>query len=124
MMKMENQARLDAVVLSTQHDPEVTQEQIHEDIKKYVFDESFRRSMVDEKTKFFINPTGRFVIGGPHGDSGLTGRKIIVDTYGGYGTSRRRSFLWKRLYKGRPFCCLCSTLCCKEYRSSRTCREM
>ena len=75
--------RLDAVVLSTQHDPEVTQEQIHEDIKKYVFDAVIPEGMTDEKTKFFINPTGRFVIGGPHGDSGLTGRKIIVDTYGG-----------------------------------------
>ena len=75
--------RLDAVVLSTQHDPEVTQEQIHEDIKKYVFDPILPAEMVDENTKFFINPTGRFVIGGPHGDSGLTGRKIIVDTYGG-----------------------------------------
>lgn len=77
-------SRLDAVVLSTQHDPEVTQEQIHQDIRKYVFDEVLPREMVDENTKFFINPTGRFVIGGPHGDSGLTGRKIIVDTYGGY----------------------------------------
>ena len=75
--------RLDAVVLSTQHDPEVTQEQIHEDIKKYVFDAVIPEGMVDENTKFFINPTGRFVIGGPHGDSGLKGRKIIVDTYGG-----------------------------------------
>ena len=77
-------SRLDAVVLSTQHDPDVTQEQIHEDIKKYVFDVILPAEMVDENTKFFINPTGRFVIGGPHGDSGLTGRKIIVDTYGGY----------------------------------------
>ena len=76
-------SRLDAVVLSTQHDEEVTQEQIHQDIKKYVFDEILPAEMVDENTKFFINPTGRFVIGGPHGDSGLTGRKIIVDTYGG-----------------------------------------
>ena len=76
--------RLDAVVLSTQHDPDVSQEQIHEDIKKYVFDEILPQEMVDKDTKFFINPTGRFVIGGPHGDSGLTGRKIIVDTYGGY----------------------------------------
>lgn len=76
--------RLDAVVLSTQHDPDVTQEQIHADIKKYVFDPVLPAEMVDENTKFFINPTGRFVIGGPHGDSGLTGRKIIVDTYGGY----------------------------------------
>ena len=75
--------RLDAVVLSTQHNPEVTQEQIHADIKKYVFDPILPADMVDENTKMFINPTGRFVIGGPHGDSGLTGRKIIVDTYGG-----------------------------------------
>ncbi len=76
--------RLDAVVLSTQHDPDVSQEQIHQDIKKYVFDEILPAEMVDENTKFFINPTGRFVIGGPHGDAGLTGRKIIVDSYGGY----------------------------------------
>ena len=77
--------RIDAVVCSTQHDPEVTQEQIHEDIKKYVFDAIIPADMVDADTKYFINPTGRFVIGGPHGDSGLTGRKIIVDTYGGTG---------------------------------------
>ena len=77
-------ARLDAVVLSTQHSEDVTQEQIHEDIKKHVFDVILPQDMVDAETKFFINPTGRFVIGGPHGDSGLTGRKIIVDTYGGY----------------------------------------
>ena len=76
--------RLEAVVLSTQHDPDVTQEQIHEDIKKYVFDAVLPQELVDDETKFFINPTGRFVIGGPHGDAGLTGRKIIVDTYGGY----------------------------------------
>lgn len=75
--------RIDAVVISTQHDPEVTQEQIHKDIRKYVIDEVIPAGMVDEDTKYFINPTGRFVIGGPHGDSGLTGRKIIVDTYGG-----------------------------------------
>lgn len=77
-------SRLDAVVLSTQHDDSVTQEQIHADVKKYIFDEVLPAEMVDENTKFFINPTGRFVIGGPHGDSGLTGRKIIVDSYGGY----------------------------------------
>ena len=76
--------RLEAVVLSTQHDEKVTQEQIHADIKKYVFDAVLPKDMIDENTKFFINPTGRFVIGGPNGDSGLTGRKIIVDTYGGY----------------------------------------
>lgn len=76
--------RLEAVVLSTQHDEDVTQEQIHEDIKKYVFDTILPQELIDDNTKFFINPTGRFVIGGPHGDAGLTGRKIIVDTYGGY----------------------------------------
>ena len=76
--------RLDAVVLSTQHDESVSQEQIHADVKKYIFDEILPQDMVDGNTKFFINPTGRFVIGGPQGDSGLTGRKIIVDTYGGY----------------------------------------
>ncbi len=77
-------ARIDTVVLSTQHSEDVTQEQIHEDVKKYIFDVVIPADMVDEKTRYFINPTGRFVIGGPHGDSGLTGRKIIVDTYGGY----------------------------------------
>lgn len=76
-------SRLEAVVLSTQHDDDVTQEQIHNDIKKYVFDPVLPKELIDEKTKFYINPTGRFVIGGPHGDAGLTGRKIIVDTYGG-----------------------------------------
>lgn len=76
--------RLEAVVLSTQHNPDVSQEQIHKDVRKYVFDPILDKDMIDENTKFFINPTGRFVIGGPHGDSGLTGRKIIVDTYGGY----------------------------------------
>jgi S-adenosylmethionine synthetase len=76
--------RLEAVVLSTQHDEKVTQEQIHEDIKKYVFDPVLPKELIDDNTKFFINPTGRFVIGGPNGDAGLTGRKIIVDTYGGY----------------------------------------
>ena len=75
---------LNAVVLSTQHDAEVTQEQIHADIQKYVFEPVLPKELIDENTKYFINPTGRFVIGGPNGDSGLTGRKIIVDTYGGY----------------------------------------
>ena len=82
--EMGKPVRLEAVVLSTQHDPDVTQEQIHEDIKKYVFDPVLPKKLLDENTKYFINPTGRFVIGGPHGDAGLTGRKIIVDTYGGY----------------------------------------
>ena len=87
--------RIDAVVCSTQHDPDVTQEQIHEDIKKYVFDAIIPADMVDADTKYFINPTGRFVIGGPHGDSGLTGRKIIVDTYGGTGRHGGGSFSGK-----------------------------
>ena len=76
--------RIDTVVLSTQHSADVSQEQIHEDIKKYVFDPVLPADLIDDDTKYYINPTGRFVIGGPHGDSGLTGRKIIVDTYGGY----------------------------------------
>lgn len=79
-----NPIRLEAVVLSTQHDEEVSQKKIHNDIKKFVFTPILPNNMIDENTKFYINPTGRFVIGGPHGDSGLTGRKIIVDTYGGY----------------------------------------
>ena len=87
--------RLEAVVLSTQHDPDVTQEQIHEDIKKYVFDPILPKEMLDEDTKYFINPTGRFVIGGPHGDTGLTGRKIIVDTYGGKGAHGGGAFSGK-----------------------------
>ena len=87
--------RLEAVVLSTQHDPDVTQEQIHEDIKKYVFDPILPAELIDENTKFFINPTGRFVIGGPHGDAGLTGRKIIVDTYGGYARHGGGAFFGK-----------------------------
>ena len=77
--------RLEAIVISTQHDEKVTQEQIHEDIRKYVIDAVVDPAMVDGNTKIYINPTGRFVIGGPHGDAGLTGRKIIVDTYGGVG---------------------------------------
>ena len=93
-------ARLDAVVLSTQHDPDVTQEQIHEDIKKHVFDAILPQELVDENTKFFVNPTGRFVIGGPHGDSGLTGRKIIVDTYGGYARHGGGAFSGKDCTKG------------------------
>ncbi len=80
----EKPKRLEAVVLSSQHDADVSQEQIHADIKKHVFDPVLPEEMIDDETKFFINPTGRFVIGGPHGDAGLTGRKIIVDTYGGY----------------------------------------
>ena len=92
--------RLEAVVLSTQHDEDVTQEQIHEDIKKYVFDPILPIELVDAETKFFINPTGRFVIGGPHGDAGLTGRKIIVDTYGGYARHGGGAFSGKDCTKG------------------------
>ncbi len=87
--------RLEAVVLSTQHDENVTQAQIHKDIRKYVFDEVLPADMIDADTKFFINPTGRFVIGGPNGDSGLTGRKIIVDTYGGYASHGGGAFSGK-----------------------------
>lgn len=87
--------RIDAVVLSTQHDPEVEQSTIHEDVKKHIFDQVLPADMVDERTKFFINPTGRFVIGGPHGDSGLTGRKIIVDTYGGMASHGGGAFSGK-----------------------------
>ena len=87
--------RLETVVLSTQHDPDVTQDQIHKDIKEYVFKPILPADMVDEDTKFFINPTGRFVIGGPHGDSGLTGRKIIVDTYGGMASHGGGAFSGK-----------------------------
>ncbi len=92
--------RLEAVVLSTQHDDDVTQEQIHQDIKKYVFDPILPKGLVDDQTKFFINPTGRFVIGGPHGDAGLTGRKIIVDTYGGYARHGGGAFSGKDCTKG------------------------
>ena len=112
--------RLDAVVLSTQHDPDVTQEQIHDDIKKYVLEPIIPTELVDENTKFFINPTGRFVIGGPHGDSGVTGRKIIVDTYGGMARHGGGAFFWKRLYESRSFCILCCSLCCEEYCGCRS----
>ena len=112
--------RLEAVVLSTQHDEDVTQEQIHEDIKKYVFDPILPKELLDEDTKYFINPTGRFVIGGPHGDARHTGPKITRYLWW-ICTSRRRRLLRKGLHKGRPFRSLCSTLCCKEHCCSRTC---
>ena len=88
-------ARLEAIVVSTQHEPDVTQEQIHEDIRKYVIDAVVPEGMIDGNTKIYINPTGRFVIGGPQGDSGLTGRKIIVDTYGGYASHGGGAFSGK-----------------------------
>ena len=88
-------ARLEAIVVSTQHDPDVSQKQIHKDIRQYVIDPVVPEGMIDENTKIFINPTGRFVIGGPHGDSGLTGRKIIVDTYGGYASHGGGAFSGK-----------------------------
>ena len=92
--------RLDTIVLSTQHDEAVSQEQIHKDIKRHVFDPILPSGMIDSETRFFINPTGRFVIGGPHGDSGLTGRKIIVDTYGGYARHGGGAFSGKDCTKG------------------------
>lgn len=90
---------MEAVVISAQHTPEVSQEQIHNDIKKYVLEPVLPPAMVDEDTKIFINPTGRFVIGGPQGDSGLTGRKIIVDTYGGYARHGGGAFREKTVQK-------------------------
>ena len=116
--------RLDAVVLSTQHDPEVTQERIHEDIKKYVFDEVIPANMTDDETKFFINPTGRFVIGGPHGDSGLTGRKIIVDTYGGMARHGGGAFSGKDCTKVDRSAALCGALCGEKYCCGRSCETM
>ena len=88
-------ARLEAIVVSTQHEPDVTQEQIHADVRKYVIDAVVPEGMIDGNTKIYINPTGRFVIGGPQGDSGLTGRKIIVDTYGGYASHGGGAFSGK-----------------------------
>ena len=97
-------ARVDTVVLSTQHDPDVTQEQIHADMRKYVIDAVIPEGMADERTKYFINPTGRFVIGGPHGDSGLTGRKLIVDTYGGMARHGGGAFSGKQEHCGGRTC--------------------
>ena len=111
--------RLEAVVLSTQHDEKISQEQIHQDIKKYVFDPILPKDMVDEDTKIYINPTGRFVIGGPHGDAGLTGRKIIVGHLRRNGPPRRRSFLRKRLYQGGPVGSLRGPLCGEEHCGGR-----
>ena len=112
--------RLDAVVLSTQHDPDVTQEQIHADIKKHVFDAVIPEGMTDEATKFFINPTGRFVIGGPHGDSGLTGRKIIVDTYGGMARHGGGAFSGKDCTKVDRSAAVRGPLRRQEYRRGGT----
>lgn len=116
--------RLEAVVLSTQHGEEVTQEQIHADIKKYVFDPILPADMVDADTKFFINPTGRFVIGGPHGDSGLTGRKIIVDTYGGYARHGGGAFSGKDCTKVDRSAAYAARYVAKNHRGSRTCRQV
>ncbi len=117
--------RLEAVVLSTQHDEEVTQEQIRADIRKYVFDPILPKELVDQDTKFFINPTGRFVIGGPQGDAGLTGRKIIVDTYGGYACPpRRRRLLRQGLHQGGQERRLCRPLRGQEHRGRGPGREV
>ena len=113
-------ARLDAVVLSTQHDDEVSQGQIHSDIMKYVFDPVIPREMVDERTKYFINPTGRFVIGGPHGDAGLTGRKLIVDTYGGMARHGGGAFSGKDCTKVDRSAAYAAPLCGQEYRGGRS----
>ena len=106
--------RVDTVVISTQHDPDVSNEQIHEDVINKVIKEVIPASYLDAETKFFINPTGRFVIGGPQGDSGLTGRKIIVDTYGGYSRHGGGAFSGKDATKVGPFCFLCSSLYCQN----------
>ena len=106
--------RVDTVVVSTQHDPEVTQERLHTDIKEQVIVPIIPEEMIDDETKIYINPTGRFVIGGPHGDSGLTGRKIIADTYGGYA----------RHGGGGPLGSICSSLCGKKHCCSRSCKKM
>ena len=116
--------RLEAVVLSTQHDPDVSQERIHEDVKKYVFDPILPKELLDADTKYFINPTGRFVIGGPHGDAGLTGRKIIVDTYGGYARHGGGAFSGKDCTKVDRSRSICSKICSEEYRGSRSGRKM
>lgn len=116
--------RLEAVVLSTQHDPDVTQEQIHEDIRKHVFDVILPSDMVDENTKFFINPTGRFVIGGPHGDSGLTGRKIIVDTYGGMASHGGGAFSGKDCTKVDRSGRICGPIRGQKYCGGRVGKKM
>ena len=116
--------RLDAVVLSTQHDEHVSQEQIHRDIKKHVFDVILPKDMVDKDTKFFINPTGRFVIGGPHGDSGVTGRKIIVDTYGGYARHGGGAFSGKDATKVDRSAAYMARYICKNLVASGLCDEV
>ncbi len=117
----DNPVHLNAVVLSTQHDPEVTQEQLHEDIRKYVLDPVLPKELVDENTKFFINPTGRFVIGGPNGDSGLTGRKIIVDTYGGYARHGGGAFSGKDCTKVDRSACYAARYVAKNLVAAGLC---
>ena len=118
-----NPVRLEAVVLSTQHDPDVTHEQIVEDIKKYVFDPVLPKEMIDENTKFYINPTGRFVIGGPQGDSGLTGRKIIVDTYGGFARHGGGAFSGKDPTKVDRTACYAARYAAKNLVASGLCER-
>ena len=115
--------RLEAVVLSTQHDEKVSQEQIHRDIRQYVFDPVLPAELIDSRTKFFINPTGRFVIGGPHGDAGLTGRKIIVDTYGGAARHGGGAFFRQGLHQGGQERCLRGPLRGQEPGGGRLCRQ-
>lgn len=118
-----NPVRLEAVVLSTQHDPDVTHEQIVEDIKKYVFEPVLPKEMIDENTKFYINPTGRFVIGGPQGDSGLTGRKIIVDTYGGFARHGGGAFSGKDPTKVDRTACYAARYAAKNLVASGLCER-
>lgn len=111
--------RIDTVLVSTQHDPEATQEQIRQDMIEYVIKPIIPAELLDDETKYYVNPTGRFVIGGPHGDSGLTGRKIIVDTYGGYAATAAERFPGKDPTKDRPFGLLCSQIRSEKYRCGR-----
>ncbi len=113
--------RVDTIVISTQHHPDVTWEEIDRDLKEHVIKAVVPAELMDGETKFFINPTGRFVIGGPQGDAGLTGRKIIVDTYGGYARHGGGAFSGKDATKVDRSASICDSLCCEKYRSDWSC---